>query len=76
MISGQDQDRSAVQEPQKGWYQVAVVSVYEVCGVVAGGRDLQQQSAHERLDFEVSVAEFSQWVLIQLRFWASACFQT
>ena len=55
MISCPDQDRSAVQEPQKGWYQVAVVLAYEVCGAVAGGRDLEQQSGRERLVFEVSV---------------------
>ena len=39
VIFCQDQDRSAVQEPQKDWYQVAVVSTlqYEVCGAWADG---------------------------------------
>ena len=41
-----------------GWYHVAIVSTYEVCGAVAGERDLKQQFFLQKLVFEVSDAGF------------------
>ena len=38
---------------QKGWYQLAVASTYDVCGAVVGAQDLKQQLVREWLVFEV-----------------------
>ena len=53
VISCQDQGRSTARVLQKGWYQLAVASTYEVCGTVVGARDLKQQLVREWLVFEV-----------------------
>ena len=53
VISRQDQGRSTARVLQKGWYQLAVASTYEVCGAVVGARDLKQQLVREWSVFEV-----------------------
>ena len=59
MIACQDQGRSAGREPQKGWYQLEVASIYEVDGAVVGVQDLEPHPDREGWVLEVSVA----WLL-------------
>ena len=53
VISCQDEGRSTARVPQKGWYQLAVASTYDVCGAVVGARDLKEHLVHEWAVFEV-----------------------
>ena len=53
VISCQDQGRSTARVLQKGWYQLAVASTYDVCGAVVGARNLKEHLVHEWVFFEV-----------------------